>query len=367
LRIIIQLNKIVERKYIIFILICFCQISFSQIPYKLDGSLVCFDELNNISYFFDSGSEISAIFSDSVFVKSSIFKPTKFSYSFTRDALGNLVINRKIRLNVSIPKVCNVNQNLSLIQSKDPCFNNIIMLGIKEFQNSVIFINNNTKSINYKAVSPINSDDYFVISMKKEWLSGLRYVYLNVGFKKIKFLVDLGYSGGVGLKKDYDFKGYDIENRDVILSTFSEKNLIESFEIIKDIIISKKENDFKISSDIAISRRLVSNLLGVKFFIQFESVVFDFQKNILYLSKKMLPKSETRPFRLSFIEDNIVISSISHNSKIYAEGFRIGDKIKILNYDVSKFTQDEKCNIDNIYFDFIKNKVQENVSFIKIY
>jgi len=203
--------------------------------------------------------------------------------------------------------------------------------------------------------------------MKKEWLSGLRYVYLNVGSKKIKFLVDLGYSGGVGLKKDYDFNGYEIENRDVILSTFSEKNLIESFEIIKDIIISKKENDFKISSDIAISRRLVSNLLGVKFFIQFESVVFDFQKNILYLSKKMLPKSETRPFRLSFIEDNIVISSISHNSKIYAEGFRIGDKIKILNYDVSKFTQDEKCNIDNIYFDFIKKKGQENVSFIKIY
>ncbi|HMT78296.1 MAG: hypothetical protein KBF75_10220 [Saprospiraceae bacterium] len=104
----------------------------------------------------------------------------------------------------------------------------------------------------------------------------------------------------------------------------------------------------------------------MKFFIQFESVVFDFQKNILYLSKKMLPKNETRPFRLSFIDDNIVISSISHSSKIYAEGFRIGDKIKILNYDVSKFTQSEKCNIDNIYFDFIKNKVQENVSFIKI-
>ena len=89
--------------------------------------------------------------------------------------------------------------------------------------------------------------------MKKEWLSGLRYVYLNVGSKKIKFLVDLGYSGGVGLKKDYDFNGYEIENRDVILSTFFEKNLIASFEIIKDIIISKKENDFKISSDIAIS------------------------------------------------------------------------------------------------------------------
>jgi len=345
--------KILLIGFSLFISFCGSVYSQQHVYVLRNGALFCHDSLHNMDYTFDSGAERSVLFCDTSFVCDiTLFQPAKLSFALALDAYGKLSLHRKTRVALNIPGVCDFDSKVLTLFNNDPCKNNFLSMGMDVFSNRVISIDTKSGTIDYNASLPKDLLAYSVIPMNREWLSRSYYVYFSLGKRKVKLLVDLGFSGDLALKKQYGMDKESAVQRDGLVFTFAQSNLYETFDVYRDITLQSKNGSFNIMTDITVSKRLASDLIGLKFFLRYDNVYLDFKNGNIYL-KGQNPSKGTDPYQIKFVDDKLVIRSIFHNSKEYGDGFRVGDHISIHGMDESTLDRQAKCNIDEIYREMV--------------
>jgi len=339
--------------------------ALGQMKYSTNKShLFCHDTVNHLDYTFDSGAEISSYhYSDSL-PELPWLSPTRISFALVRDALGNLKLHRKVKAELYISGLGKIHKKIVKKEITEPCFNNYLMLGMDVVMNKVVGLYTTNQTINFNAVPPKNLGDYMVLPMRREWLTKAYYVQLYSGKKRIKCLVDLGYIGAIAFKKPKGLSSQMLDPYEGWVTTFSAQDVITNFDVYRNQSIKTNETDPAIISDIMVSKNLTLNLLGLQFFLRYDTVYFDFKNGFIYLKGDNTPPREIPLYNLSFRMGEFIINGISRNSKEYSHGFRVGEKVNVHGIDISSLSATDLCNFGRLYWGRL-HQLGESVVFIE--
>lgn len=313
-----------------------------QVAYFIyKGVPVSFDSISNVLYSFDSGSNTF------MFNRDNNLKYNLLSFSSITDARGNTKLQKKRRVSYNIKNVVSFSKKIPIIKVKDDCDKNELVIGMEQFKTRVVYYNNALSIVDYNALISGNLSEYFIcLDLIKGVLFQNRY-YIKIveQGKAKKLLLDLGYNGEVLIGKRYIDQKNENSLEDVKVSTL---NKADSY-----IQIVRKKSEIKIQGhsfadiDIVNTDEIPLNLIGVQFFLRFKEVYIDFPNRKLWLSKEQILSNKAEPgIGFEVINDTLVIQYIAHKSKFYKNGFRIGDRIEIVDDRMQRYLIDNRCYIN---------------------
>lgn len=355
----------------IVILTFMSQIVMSQdtIPFELENNHVLFKTVvNNVErkVFLDLGSRVNVFPSNWVKDSTISLKKRKVKdadgnmiiLSTTKDIsfrLGNQTINNNLTTVVDSQKLKEMNPIFC-------CSEQFGIIGIDPFirWRKYVLIDFKNQKIIYGNNKPIQEEEYIQLKMSLKFPFPIPVVKLIInGILRASLHLDTGYSGGLALKKDacelINTSTSHAADYQSFSSTIADKS-ISNISLLEDIRFESREGDEIILDSVFVMDSRY-NLLGMDFFLNFSSILFDYQDMKLWLSKtKREHFHPIRPLRLYFDGANYSISGKLLHPK--TENFNLGQKVYSINgFNLNNIIRDECCksttldslmNLDNI-------------------
>lgn len=229
------------------------------------------------------------------------------------------------------------------------CLNIDLFLGVELLKSKKLHYNFKDRLFtNLPNLTSINLDNFIEIPISRNAYDSYYYISIMINEKKTKFLVDLGFSGEIQLKKDISKTNNLIEITDVFYFGANSKQ-VKTIEKYNDVELSFPNNVRLINSISKIKGNKL-NLIGIGFFKQFEEVIFDFKQKKIYVSKsKLIQNNIDRPIGFEINDNKIFISYINHSSEYFKSGFRVGNIVNFEDKTIQQtLLQAAPCEINEL-------------------
>lgn len=335
-------------KNIIILFLFYYSLSLAQTSFHIgDHNLIIVnDTIHNINYTFDSGSEDTNVFTDSIHYKK----------NGLLHFLSNPTLLKTGKIEQELIELGNVKTNANILYSSEDnlCIDFDIALGHKILKQHILKFDFSNNVLTKLKKLPDNLTDYTQLELSYNPFVDNYFTRLTINGKQEKLLVDTGNSNGITLKHNKHLTRVEDSIALLGLTAFGIKE-------IETVIYSKNSvtnGSHTFAIDIVDYSSYNKNILGIGFFLHFEEVIFDIENKVIYLGKERKYNSLRDRIEIDFsaideTKTEFAIIYLRNSSSYYQTGFRIKDFIRFTNSEfLKKLQADPECNVNKIIQDW---------------